>query len=61
MTHNNKTYVGDIEMVSKDAKISFLNDLDIELLDIYCKNVNVELTIEDGRITDYKRRKEEIK
>lgn len=60
MTHNNKTYVGDIEMVSKDAKISFLNDLDIELLDIYCKNVNVELTIEDGRITDYKR-KEEIK
>ena len=60
MTHNNKTYVGDIKMVSEDAKISFLNDLDIELLDIYCKNVNVELTIEDGRITDYKR-KEEIK
>lgn len=61
MTHNSNYIPGDIVMVNKEAKVSFLNDLDIELLDIYCEKVNVELTIEDGAITDYERRKEEIK
>lgn len=61
MIHSKDDYVGDIQMISKEAKISFLNDLDVAILDIYCRDVSVELTIEDGKITDYNRRKEEIK
>ncbi len=42
--------LGDLD---KQTKIEFLNDCDFAILDIYCQHSDIQLVIEDGRITDY--------
>lgn len=42
--------LGDLD---KQAKIEFLNDCDFAILDIYCQNSDLELIVEDGKITDF--------
>ena len=50
--------LGGIKMVNRDAYISYLNDLDFALVKVLCENCDLEVVIEDGRITDYINRKE---
>lgn len=50
--------LGGIRMVSKEAYISYLNDLDFVLVKVLCENCDLEVIIEDGRITGYNKRKE---
>ena len=44
----------------REAYVEFLNDLDIGILDIYCRNCGLKVIINDGKITDYAVKKEVI-
>ena len=48
--------LGGIKMVREEAYISYLNDLDFALVKVLCENCDLEVIIEDGRITGYNRK-----
>lgn len=48
---DNKDF-GGVKMVTRDATMAFLNDLDIALLALYCKETGRTVVIEDGKVTD---------
>lgn len=54
-THNN---LGGIKMVNEEAYISYLNDLDFALVKMLCENCDLEVVIEDGKITNYNRKED---
>lgn len=57
MNHNNSIFLGE-NVMSKEAKIEFLNDLDFKIIDLYCAYADMEVVVEDGRITDFMRKEE---
>lgn len=54
-THNE---LGGIKMINEEAYISYLNDLDFALVKMLCENCDLEVVIEDGKITNYNRKEE---